>query len=245
MATMDSSPSAAVNPLLGQRWVSLSAALSPYPVVQCRSTPSSAKAPASPAREELGAWGRARRAASGPRHSACVDSVPRSLVRDFPAMLLPSLLGALASLLLLQLVGGQVPGWTEKCITCICDASSGCNETIGCLQDNNVKYCGMFLISHPYWKDAGEPVLDFDNPTRPGAFETCTLDSYCASRTVNQYVTRFFTDCNRNKRIECDDHARIHFFGAARCTAPIEDTLYYKDFRRCWDKKNFPPTLTT
>ena len=52
------------------------------------------------------------------------------------------------------------PGWTEKCIGCICEAASGCNQTIGCLGE----FCGMFLISRSYWVDAGSPVLLGDSP---------------------------------------------------------------------------------
>lgn len=54
------------------------------------------------------------------------------------------------------------PGWTEKCLGCICEAASDCNQTIGCLGD----YCGMFLVSRTYWVDAGAPVLIGDDPNR-------------------------------------------------------------------------------
>lgn len=54
------------------------------------------------------------------------------------------------------------PGWTEKCLGCICEATSDCNQTIGCLGD----YCGMFLVSHTYWVDAGAPVLIGDDSNK-------------------------------------------------------------------------------
>jgi len=60
------------------------------------------------------------------------------------------------------------PGWTEKCIGCMCEASSGCNQTLECIEQNEVKYCGVFLLSDVYWQDAGTPVLQGDDPTRIG-----------------------------------------------------------------------------
>jgi len=60
------------------------------------------------------------------------------------------------------------PGWTEKCIGCMCEASSGCNQTLECMEQNEVKYCGVFLLSDVYWQDAGTPVLQGDDPTRIG-----------------------------------------------------------------------------
>lgn len=60
------------------------------------------------------------------------------------------------------------PGWTEKCIGCMCEASSGCNQTLECIEQNEVKYCGVFLLSDVYWQDAGMPVLQGDDPTRIG-----------------------------------------------------------------------------
>lgn len=65
------------------------------------------------------------------------------------------------------------PGWTEKCIGCMCEASSGCNQTLECMEQNEVKYCGVFLLSEIYWQDAGTPVLQGDDPNRIGGTARC------------------------------------------------------------------------
>lgn len=50
----------------------------------------------------------------------------------------------------------------------MCEASSGCNQTLECLEQNEVKYCGVFLLSDIYWQDSGAPVLQGDDPNRIG-----------------------------------------------------------------------------
>ncbi|XP_050535823.1 lysozyme-like [Daktulosphaira vitifoliae] len=125
------------------------------------------------------------------------------------------------------------PGWTEKCIGCICEASSGCNQTLECVEQNDVKYCGVFLLSDIYWQDAGAPVLIGDDPNRIGAFERCVRDPYCAARAVNQYIQRYAKDCNRDGTISCDDYVRLHYFGEANCNTPIGSLPYYRVFRNC------------
>lgn len=83
--------------------------------------------------------------------------------------------------------GEFLPELTPTCLGCICEATSNCNLTIGCLG----RLCGPFLISKEYWEDAGRPVLYLDHPARKGAHETCLNDPYCAAATMMQYVTRY------------------------------------------------------
>ncbi|CAI6368127.1 unnamed protein product [Macrosiphum euphorbiae] len=125
------------------------------------------------------------------------------------------------------------PGWTEKCIGCMCEASSGCNQTLECMEQNEVKYCGVFLLSDVYWQDAGTPVLQGDDPSRIGAFERCVRDPYCAARAVNQYIQRYAKDCNKDRVLSCDDYVRLHYFGEANCERPISSLPYYRVFRNC------------
>lgn len=124
----------------------------------------------------------------------------------------------------------SVPGWTENCITCICEASSGCNETIGCIEGH---YCGMFLIGEEYWRDAEAPVLDGDDPSDPKAFERCAQDPYCTSKAVNRYIQKFAQDCNRDRTITCDDHVRLHYLGNTQCSVRINNLPYYQTYQRC------------
>merc|ERR1711911_138782 len=61
-------------------------------------------------------------------------------------------------------LGPQVP---EDCLGCLCQASTGCNMTMGCTGGNQY-LCGPFLISWPYWADGGKFVLTDDDPQRLG-----------------------------------------------------------------------------
>ncbi|XKL66939.1 hypothetical protein PGB90_010359 [Kerria lacca] len=126
------------------------------------------------------------------------------------------------------------PGWTEKCLSCICEATSSCNQTLECLGE----YCGMFLISRSYWIDAGSPVLQKDNVNETEAFQRCVTDPYCASRTVNQYVQRFIQDCNNDGILSCDDYARLHYLGYLQCTRALRNVTYYRIFQTCF-QRNF------
>lgn len=55
---------------------------------------------------------------------------------------------------------------SEACLACICLGSTNCQLATGCV--SNGQYCGPFLISKPYWLDAGRPVLLGDSPEREG-----------------------------------------------------------------------------
>ncbi|GLG98129.1 Uncharacterized protein GBIM_04739 [Gryllus bimaculatus] len=125
--------------------------------------------------------------------------------------------------------GDVLQGPDDLCLGCICEATTNCNLTFGCSRG----LCGPFLISQPYWKDAGEPTLQGDSPQREGAYLRCVRDPYCAAATVRQYMNKFAQDCNVNGHVECDDFARIHYLGGYQCNLPMESLLYYQVFRQC------------
>jgi len=55
---------------------------------------------------------------------------------------------------------------SESCLACLCAASTDCQLSKGCVGGG--EYCGPFLISKPYWLDAGTPVLLGDDAEREG-----------------------------------------------------------------------------
>merc|ERR1712012_614573 len=59
-------------------------------------------------------------------------------------------------------------GLSDNCIGCICEASTSCNKNAKCI--NGDSFCGPFLISKGFWIDAGQCVLDNDNPSDPQAW---------------------------------------------------------------------------
>ncbi|XP_039275632.1 uncharacterized protein LOC111062302 [Nilaparvata lugens] len=126
----------------------------------------------------------------------------------------------------------ELPEFTEACLGCICDATSACNLTIGC----TAGLCGPFLIGRQYWFDAGAPVLSGDNWQRSGAYEACTVDPYCSTSTMYNYMSRYIQDCNGDGEITCDDYARIHYLGGLQCDMPIHNYAYYRVFRQCVSK---------
>jgi len=82
-------------------------------------------------------------------------------------------------------------GPSPNCLGCICEASSGCNQTIGCSSHAGY-HCGPFLMSWAFWKEAGQPLLTAgDNPDRKGAFEDCANNIHCSADTVALYLQKF------------------------------------------------------
>ncbi|XP_069189564.1 invertebrate-type lysozyme-like isoform X2 [Procambarus clarkii] len=116
---------------------------------------------------------------------------------------------------------------------CLCEASTSCNATSPCHTPPGGGYfCGPFLISFPYWTDAGKPVLKGDDPNVKGAFENCVLDLYCAAKTVRQYMKKFASDCNGDGVVSCVDYVRIHKHGQNGCSAPLTG-IFEKQFEEC------------
>lgn len=52
----------------------------------------------------------------------------------------------------------------DKCMTCLCQAATGCDLKYGCKEG----YCGPFRMSRVYWIDAGKPTLPNDDADRIG-----------------------------------------------------------------------------
>lgn len=52
----------------------------------------------------------------------------------------------------------------DKCITCLCQAATGCDLKYGCKEG----YCGPFRMSRVYWIDAGKLTLPNDDTDRIG-----------------------------------------------------------------------------
>lgn len=86
-----------------------------------------------------------------------------------------------------KLQADTLPDMSHTCLGCICEATTNCNMTIGCMRG----LCGPFLISRAYWIDAGRPVVALDKPERAGAYETCANDPYCSATAVRQYMARY------------------------------------------------------
>jgi len=70
---------------------------------------------------------------------------------------------------------------------CLCQASTLCNETIGCSRG----YCGPYYLHREYWRDAGQVVLQDDDPDRDQAFVDCAADSACAQKVVENYMMKW------------------------------------------------------
>ncbi|GFS54220.1 lysozyme [Trichonephila inaurata madagascariensis] len=57
---------------------------------------------------------------------------------------------------------GQIP---EACFNCMCEASTDCDLNAECISSGPGKYyCGPYQISYEYWRDAGKPGENPDDP---------------------------------------------------------------------------------
>merc|ERR1712012_885626 len=105
-------------------------------------------------------------------------------------------------------------GLSDNCIGCICEASTNCNKTAGCISGNN--FCGPFLISKGFWIDAGQCVLDNDNPIR-------------------SYINRFGKDCNGDQLVTCEDYVMIHKNGGWNCGKSLVGSNFWNIYQTCKD----------
>jgi len=120
---------------------------------------------------------------------------------------------------------------SDRCLGCICEASTGCQKDIGCTEAG---VCGPMLISWPFWADAGKYVIKGTSPNDGKAYSECANDLYCAGATIRGYIAKYKKDCNGDGRIDCEDFARIHKLGYGACNSPsFEQSEYYSAFKRC------------
>ncbi|XP_034232935.1 loricrin-like [Thrips palmi] len=133
-------------------------------------------------------------------------------------MLHPVPMHAVLAALLATAVLEAAAGVDDACLSCLCQAATGCDANRDCDGDT----CGMFAISRQYWKDAGEP---------GGDFETCALDPACATQCVQGYLQRFARDCDGG--VGCADYSRIHHLGREGCSDALDG-----DFARRLDTCN-------
>ncbi|XP_033228797.1 lysozyme-like [Belonocnema kinseyi] len=117
---------------------------------------------------------------------------------------------------------------SQTCLGCICEASSGCNVTLGCNSD----VCGPFRITWAYWADGGKPTLD--GPSDPkNAYANCVSDAFCSAKAVQGYMAKYGNqDCNGDGKIDCFDYAKIHRNGGFACNAPL-DPVYENPLKLC------------
>ncbi|CAG2108311.1 unnamed protein product, partial [Medioppia subpectinata] len=120
---------------------------------------------------------------------------------------------------------------TQRCLQCICKASSGCKLNTKCHNSGtNAYFCGPYQISWAYWSDAGKP----GNTGRSDDFEHCLNDKNCAEVTVRGYMSKWATDCNNDGVVDCLDFAAIHKAGASSCNQQwLYNSQYWNVFRQC------------
>jgi len=53
---------------------------------------------------------------------------------------------------------------SDVCLGCICEVTSGCNNTIGCYD----AVCGPFAITWGYWSDSGRPTVNDESSSNDG-----------------------------------------------------------------------------
>ncbi|RWS12528.1 Destabilase-like protein [Dinothrombium tinctorium] len=113
--------------------------------------------------------------------------------------------------------GKMVP---KECLKCICEASSNCNLKQQCFNG----HCGPYLISQKYWIDGGK--LGSDHVQ-------CTTNKTCAERSIQNYMLKYYKDCNNDGIVDCDDFAAIHKLGPDCNSQSLYFSEYWKHFEYC------------
>lgn len=121
----------------------------------------------------------------------------------------------------------------DKCMTCICEAATSCNQTIMC--DDDEYLCGMLGISNGYWTEAGKPTTGGEPASSPTAFFNCVTNPHCAKETVQSYMDKFKKDCNGDHKIDCLDFLALHKFGVYGCENSPSGS-YLSKFNDCYEK---------
>jgi len=119
------------------------------------------------------------------------------------------------SLPLALLLAAATPGLSLNldCTTCLCEAATGCDTSLGCKNLDGTKRCGSFHMGKAYWLDAGAPTLYGEGRTEQG-FETCANDDTCSANTTALYLHKFgVKDCTGDGVVTCEDNALINFLG--------------------------------
>ncbi|XP_035222903.1 lysozyme-like [Stegodyphus dumicola] len=126
----------------------------------------------------------------------------------------------------------KVPEVDQRCLDCICQASSNCDETLKCHNAGGDAYfCGPYVISWAYWHDGGRP----GDKGRAHDFETCLNNKTCAEEAVRGYMRKYGQDCDGSGNIDCFDFARIHKLGFGACGGnAIHNSDYWEKFEICY-----------
>ncbi|KAJ3646602.1 hypothetical protein Zmor_024183 [Zophobas morio] len=111
---------------------------------------------------------------------------------------------------------------SDACLTCICQASLSCDTD------------SPFVISHPYWSEAGKLTVGEHPPDTPEAFNACASNLDCSVRTVRNFISKHQKDCNNDTVIDCDDFAAIYYQGVSDCQKGVPSYLR-RNYRECKD----------
>ncbi|KAH8307099.1 hypothetical protein KR044_004949, partial [Drosophila immigrans] len=112
------------------------------------------------------------------------------------------------------------------------------DECLICIAQTRTRYqnamcgmtpCGVYGISKSYWEDALLRT-DFDGSED---YESCVLDEECAGAIVRGYIDLYFSDCNHDGRIGCEDHITLHLLGPTGCTTNQLPPIYQKRMNDC------------
>lgn len=67
----------------------------------------------------------------------------------------------------------------EKCLRCICYATTFCNHLPNCVKAH---------ITKQYWEEAGSPTLDYEKPSAE-SYRKCMANTNCVLNTMDSYTT--------------------------------------------------------
>ncbi|XP_067141404.1 lysozyme-like [Centruroides vittatus] len=134
----------------------------------------------------------------------------------------------------------------QVCLDCLCQTYVSCGDKPGCfVGSDNVKYCGPYDITKPYWIDGGRLRVDDDDDDdddEDKSFEKCSVNKDCADKTIRRYMNRYKTDCNSNGNFDCSDVYKIHKIGFTGCVkTDIETTEKWLRFLECYLNNSTDP----
>ncbi|KAL3272710.1 hypothetical protein HHI36_014172 [Cryptolaemus montrouzieri] len=129
----------------------------------------------------------------------------------------------------------------EKCLKCICEASSACTDLLQCAEKT---------IDEEYWKTAGELIAGGENNRSENTTENynnCKKDRTCILTTMHFYISftlrKLNNDIDCNGFTTCADQFAVHNFGMrANQRTSVFSLGLSKRFDRCMNHGIFNVT---
>jgi len=152
----------------------------------------------------------------------------------------PHLVHLFTGVLVYQLHSGMTLVVSNECLGCLCEGLNGCEDNSGC--DRGDDACGPYKITQAQWRAAGLELTG----SELGDYSACSKRLHCSDRFISLYLEKIYSDCNGDGRVDCNELARVLFYGSG-CQQNKDNTwTRYEECHSLFSPRDSlaPPSLT-